>query len=119
MGFPIPWSVMEDLGIHQKKFHTFRKAWNFSNEMSSPGNSQSNGAAEVAVNTAKRLFQKCHASSQDPYIGLLNQRNTPTEGAGASRAQSLMSWGTKNTNSSHAECTQARGRRRLSHLATT
>ncbi|KAJ8018052.1 hypothetical protein HOLleu_44170 [Holothuria leucospilota] len=87
--------------------------------MSSPGNSQSNGAAEAAVKIAKRLFQKCHASSQDPYIGLLNQRNTLTEGVTTSPAQRTMDRRTKNTNSSHADCAQARGRGRLSHLATT
>ncbi|KAJ8049054.1 hypothetical protein HOLleu_01612 [Holothuria leucospilota] len=77
----IPDTLISDGGpqYSSEKFRAFSKAWNFSHEMSSPGNSQSNGAAEAAVKTAKRLFQKCRASSQDPYIGLLNQQNTPTE----------------------------------------
>ena len=47
----------------------------------------SNGAAEAAVKSAKRVLRKNH---EDPYIGLLNLRNTPTEGLKTSPAQRLM-----------------------------
>ena len=68
----------------------FAKSWNFSHETSSPGNSKSNGAAEASVKIAKTLMKKCIVSKEDPYIGLLNIRNTPQEGMTSSPVQRLM-----------------------------
>ena len=53
--------------------------WGISHQTSSPGNSQANGAAEAAVKPAKRVLRKCKAASEDPYLGLLNVRNTPQQ----------------------------------------
>ena len=39
------------------------------------------------VNTAKRLLRKYKAASEDPYLGLLNVRNTPQQNMGPSPAQ--------------------------------
>ena len=63
--------------------------------MSSPGNSQSNGCAEAHVKIAKRIMRKCLLSKQDPYLGLLNWRNTPTEGLGSSPVQRAFGHRTK------------------------
>ena len=63
--------------------------------MSSPGNSKANGAAEAAVKIAKRLLRKCRTAHEDPYLGLLNLRNTPREGLKTSPAQRLMGRRTK------------------------
>ncbi len=76
-------------------FKTFAREWNFVHKISSPGNSKSNGAAEAAVKTAKRIMKKSFAAKEDPYIGLLNHRNTPTEGVGTSPAQRLFGRRTK------------------------
>ena len=65
--------------------------------MTSPGNSKANGAAEAAVKSAKRILRKCHAAHEDPYLGLLNFRNIPTEGMNASPAQHLLRRRTKTT----------------------
>ncbi|KAG1712216.1 hypothetical protein GQR58_002396 [Nymphon striatum] len=70
-------------------FKAFEIKWNFNHEYSSPGNSKANGAAEAAVKQAKRLLKKCVHSNEDPYIGLLNIRNTPTESLNSSPAQRL------------------------------
>ena len=51
---------------------------------------QSNGKAENAVRTVKRLFRKCKESSQSEFLALLDWRNTPTEGVGISPAMRLM-----------------------------
>ncbi|KAG1666425.1 Crossover junction endonuclease MUS81 [Nymphon striatum] len=70
-------------------FKAFEIKWNFNHEYSSPVNSKANGAAEAAVKQAKRLLKKCVHSNEDPYIGLLNIRNTPTESLNSSPAQRL------------------------------
>ncbi|CAB4058434.1 unnamed protein product [Lepeophtheirus salmonis] len=44
-----------------------------------PGNSKANGAVEAALKQAKRLLRKASHSKQDPYLGLLNLRNTPLD----------------------------------------
>ena len=58
---------------------------------SAPGYPQSNGKAESAVKTAKRLLYKAKASGQDPYFALLDHRNTPSQGLDSSPAQRLLS----------------------------
>ena len=57
---------------------------------SSPRYPQSNGKAENAVKTVKRLFSKCQAVGQSEFRALLDWRNTPTEGIGTSPAQRFM-----------------------------
>ena len=76
-------------------FKKFTKAWLFNHETISPGNSQANGAAEAAVKIIKRLWRKCAATGEDPLIGLLNIRNSPTEGLDTSPAQRLFGRRTK------------------------
>ena len=93
----MPDTVISDGGAQytSHKFKMFSEKWRFSYEMSSPGNSKANGAAEAAVKIAKRLLRKYRTAHEDPYLGLLNQRNTPTEGLKTSPAQRLMGRRTK------------------------
>jgi len=88
----IPVSVVSDNGPQytSASFKDFTKQWGFDHQTSSPGNSQANGAAEAAVKIIKRIFRKSNAAGEDPYIGLLNARNTPTEGMSTSPVQRLM-----------------------------
>ena len=72
------------------RFKQFASNWKFDHRTSIPYNSQSNGMAEAAVKSIKRMMRKCQASKQDPYLGLLNLRNTPTEGLNTSPTQRLM-----------------------------
>ena len=69
----------------------FAKEWGFKHTTSSPEYPQSNGAAERAVQTAKRILKKASADGKDPFEGLLKYRNTPFEDIGLSPAQLLMS----------------------------
>ncbi|XP_048576999.1 uncharacterized protein LOC125559095 [Nematostella vectensis] len=55
-----------------------------------PTYAQSNGKAENAVETVKRLFKKCKASGVSEFQAFLDWRNTPTAGIGTSPAQRLM-----------------------------
>ncbi|KAK4296250.1 hypothetical protein Pmani_031249 [Petrolisthes manimaculis] len=72
------------------EFEVFEKKWAFEHVTSSPRYPQSNGKAENAVKTIKRLFSKCKISGESEYMALLNWRNTPSEGMQTTPAQRLM-----------------------------
>ena len=93
----VPDKVHSDGGpqYSSEKFRQFSEAWGFQHDLSSPGNSRSNGCAEAHVKIAKKLMKKCAISKEDPYLGLLNLRNTPTEGLDTSPAQRSMGRRTK------------------------
>ena len=72
------------------EFAKFADQWNFQHVTSSPRHLQSNGKAENAVRTVKRLFTKCHAAGVSKFQALLDWRNTPSEGIDSSPAQRLL-----------------------------
>ena len=59
-------------------FAGFAQSWGFEHVTSSPRFAQSNGKAENAVKTIKRLFQKCKIDNTSEFVALLNWRNTPS-----------------------------------------
>uniref|UniRef100_A0A9J8B237 Gypsy retrotransposon integrase-like protein 1 n=1 Tax=Cyprinus carpio carpio TaxID=630221 RepID=A0A9J8B237_CYPCA len=93
----IPDIVISDNGpqFSSQEFQKFSDHWAFLHKTSSPGYPQSNGKAESAVKTAKRLMRKAQMSRQDPYLAILDHRNTPTHGLSTSPAQRLLSRHTK------------------------
>lgn len=93
----IPDSVISDNGPQyaSQEFQKFSKQWGFQHVTSSPGYPQSNGKAESAVKTPKRLLFKAKAAGQDPYLALLDICNTPTQGLDTSPARRLLSHCTK------------------------
>ena len=60
-----------------------------------PGNSKANGKAESAVKVCKQIMRKCKEAGTDPFIAILDHRNTPTQGLLSSPSQRLMSRRTK------------------------
>ena len=72
------------------EFARFAVEWEFQHSASSPYHSQSNGKAESAVKIAKRLLTKAFRDGSDPFIAILEWRNTPT-GLNSSPVQRLMS----------------------------
>ena len=62
------------------QFRKFANDWDFEHRTSSPGNSKANGKVESAVKTAKNLLRKALSARTDPYIAILDYRNTPTQG---------------------------------------
>ena len=102
----IPDTVISDCGSQftSDTFAKFSKDWNFRHIKSSPGHHNANGEAESAVKIVKRIFTKCRANKEDPYLGLLNHRNTPTEGLNTSPAQRLFARRTD----SHLPCIQSK-----------
>ncbi|KAK7885968.1 hypothetical protein WMY93_025589 [Mugilogobius chulae] len=88
----IPERVISDNGpcYSAAEFEHFAKMWEFTHITTSPRYPQSNGLAEKTVQTAKRILDKAKADHKDPYIGLLEYRNTPVDNL-KSPAQLLMS----------------------------
>ncbi|XP_049270744.1 uncharacterized protein K02A2.6-like [Rhipicephalus sanguineus] len=84
----IPQTVISDNGPQfiSFPFADFARNYGFRHVTTSPRYPQANGEAERMVGTLKRLLKK----AEDPYIALLNYRNTPGP-TGYSPAQLLMS----------------------------
>ena len=72
-------------------FRRFAKEWDFDHVMSSPRHPKSNGKAESAVKIVKNICKKAASAGDDPWLAILQWRNTPTEGMLSSPAQRLMS----------------------------
>ena len=66
-----------------QQFKAFSTEWKFKHVTSSLTYPQSNGLAERAVQTAKRLIKKCREGNTNVYLALLNLRNTPVPGIGS------------------------------------
>lgn len=88
----IPETVVSDNGPQYKceEFEDFANKWEFTHITTSPHYPQSNGLAEKSVQIAKTLLEKAKADKRDPYLSLLEYRNTPVDNF-ASPAQLLMS----------------------------
>ena len=93
----IPDKVMSDNGppFNSTEFKAFSELYEFEHVTSSPGYPQSNGKVESAVKILKSLMIKAQEDDRDPYLALLDWRNTPTEGIGSSPAQQLFGCRTK------------------------
>ena len=93
----IPDQLRSDNGpqFSSYEFKQFTELYEFDHAASSPSYPQSNGKAENSVKTVKRIMLKALESGTDPYLRLLDFRNTPTEGVGTSPAQRLFGRRTK------------------------
>lgn len=87
----VPKEVKSDNGpqYSAREFQKFSQEWGFTHVTTSPYHSQANGLAEKSVQIVKRLLTKARADGKDPYLGLLEYRNTPVDNIG-SPAQMLM-----------------------------
>uniref|UniRef100_A0A3P9IGQ4 Gypsy retrotransposon integrase-like protein 1 n=1 Tax=Oryzias latipes TaxID=8090 RepID=A0A3P9IGQ4_ORYLA len=88
----VPDELFSDNGrqLVSQEMEDFSTAWDFKHTTSSPTFPQSNGQAERAVQTVKNLLKKAQDSGGDPYLALLEYRNTPLDGVGLSPAQLLL-----------------------------
>lgn len=79
--YGIPTILISDNGPQfiSKEFSDFAVQFDFEHRTSSPKYPQSNGMAESAVKTAKSLIKKALASNSDPYLAILDCRNTPSQ----------------------------------------
>ncbi|XP_022809437.1 uncharacterized protein LOC111346416 [Stylophora pistillata] len=83
--------VPDNMPFASKAFRNFASEWGFEVSTSSPRNPQSNGMSERALQTIKNLLRKAFEDGNDPYVALLEYRNTPISGLKESPAQLLMS----------------------------
>ena len=72
------------------EFKDFAKNYGFEHITSSPRYSQSMGFIEKNVQICKNLLKKAKKSNSDPYLALLEFRNTPIDGINMSPSQLLM-----------------------------
>ena len=93
----IPDVIVSDKGpqLVSQEFRRFAGEWEFKHVTSSPHHHKANGKAESAVKVTKNLFKKALRDGRDPWLALLECRNTPVETIGSSPAQRLMSRRTK------------------------
>jgi hypothetical protein len=77
--YGIPKLLYSDGGpqFSSRYFKDFSKNWGFENRMSSPHYPQSNGMVERCIQTVKRMLHKSRVDNKDPYLALLEYRNTP------------------------------------------
>ena len=77
--FGVPKIVRSDNGpqFSSKKFKQFAKDLNFQHVTSSPRYPQSNGFVERQVQTIKKIMKKALDDGKDPFLSLLEFRNTP------------------------------------------
>ena len=85
--FGIPNEIVSDNGpqFSSSQFAEFMKTCGTMHTTSSPHHPSSNGAAERAVQTAKKIL-----SQEDPWLGLLAYRSSPLKATGFSPSQLLM-----------------------------
>ena len=90
--FGLPDVLVTDNGpqFASADFAVFVRKKGITHLTSSPHYAQSNGKSENAVKTLKLIFAKAKQSGESEYMALLDWRNTPSEGMGASPAQRLM-----------------------------
>lgn len=88
----IPMTLVSDGGppFQSIEFKKFCHEWDIEHVTTAPYHSQSNGQAESGVKIARSILDKCKEIGSDPYIALLQYRNTPKDGL-SSPAQLLMS----------------------------
>lgn len=75
----IPKEIFADSGSQftSEEFKDFSKEWGFVVSLSSPYHHQSNGMVERAIQTIKRTLKKTMVEKTDPYLVMLEYRNTP------------------------------------------
>ena len=76
-----PEIVKSDNGTHYSsaEFGKFAEDWKFSHVTSSPTYPKFNGLAEKTVQTIKTTLEKAKQDSKDPYLAILEQRNTSVD----------------------------------------
>ena len=85
----IPKVLITDNGPQYKchEFEQFTQDWNFNHETASPHHPKGNAVAEAAVKSAKNIIKKAKDSGRDPWLAILEFRNTPSDDHSGSPVQ--------------------------------
>ena len=81
--------ISDNMPFNSLEFREFSASHEFEVITSSPGYPQSNGKAKNAIKTAKSIMKKAKKAGTDPYLSLLDWRNTPSKGMSSSPAQRM------------------------------
>ena len=81
--------ISDNMPFSSQEFSEFAASYEFEVITSSPGYPQSSGKAENAIKTAKSIIKKAKQAGTDPYLSLLDWRNTPSEGMSSSPTQRM------------------------------
>ena len=89
----IPETCVSDNGSQfiSEEFKKFSPHWSFAHVTSSLTYPQSNGKVEAAVKSAKSVMKNSRKAKTDPYLTLVEYRNTPSQGMQSSPVVRLMS----------------------------
>ena len=95
--YGLPDEIRSDNGrnLVSQEFENFCRKKNIKHTTSSPYHPQSNGKAESAVKTAKKILKKALFEKEDPFAAILHYRNTPREGMTYSPSELLIGRKTK------------------------
>ena len=87
----IPMVIRSDNGTQYtaEEYKRFTKEWGIQHVTTSPYHTQANGLAEKSVQIIQSLLNQSKANNQDPYLSLLEYRNTTVDNV-SSPAQLLM-----------------------------
>ena len=85
----------------------FAESWDFKHTTTSPKYPQANWQVENAIGTVKAVLEKAHEDGTDPYVALLEVRNTPITGLNHSPAQIVLNRRLKTKLPSTAELLEA------------
>jgi transposase InsO family protein len=93
----IPKLVISDNGPQYQcqEFKKFANEWKFTHHTSSPHHPLGNATAEAAVKVAKNILKRAKEDGRDPWLAILEHRNTPSADNTGSSVQKLMSRRTK------------------------
>ena len=83
--------VSDNMPFGSREFKDFAYDWGIKTTTSSPTYAQANGQAERFEQTLKGLLKKADEEGRDPYLALLEYRNTPISGLQYTPSQMLMS----------------------------
>ena len=88
----IPERVISDnqTCFSSEEFEQLAKDWDFEHVTSAPHHSQGNGFAEAYEKICKHIFTKAKSAIKDPFIGLLEYRNTKLSSTNFSPAALLV-----------------------------
>ena len=108
--YGIPNEVISDNGpqLSNGKFKQFAEAWEFKHTTTSPKHPQANGQVEKDIGTTKLYWIKLMKMVLNPYIALLECRNTTITGQSYSPAQGLLNRRLKTTLPTTAQLLDAR-----------
>ena len=108
--YGIPEEIVSDnMPVGSRELKNFAYEWGIKTAASSPTYAQSNGQAEICAQTLKGIFKKADEDGREPYLALLEYRNTPVSGLQYTPSQMLTTSTQKNDSRVATRCRGVHG----------